>query len=250
MGDPFRHHPSLRAEILAPEQSFFFDFTWRKLAAGLDEMGLAMPPIFEDEDREARRLKTLAATPGSTPDTTLGSDVWIFGYGSLMWDPGFRFDEVRRARVEGYARRFVLKDMLGGRGTPERPGVMAALAPGGGCDGLVFRVPGDLVDEETARVWRREQLGPAYTPLWHPAQTAHGPVDAILFVADPEAEIIALDLPRADQVEFLATGKGFLGTSYAYIAGLADKLRHLKIEDAEMENLLRDVEARRAALGL
>ena len=132
MADPFIHHPGLRGEILDPEESFFFDFTKEKILALLDDNGVPLPETHSDNLREALRRQTLAQADEG--------DVWIFAYGSLMWDPGFHFAEIRRARIEGYTRQFVLKDELGARGDMERPGVMAALAPGPGCDGMAFRI--------------------------------------------------------------------------------------------------------------
>lgn len=238
--DPFHHHPALRDEIRSPEESFFYSMTAATFLEVLKAKGSKPLEIHSDLVREGMRQRLLAQRPGP--------DIWVFAYGSLMWDPGFHFAEVRRARVEGYARKFVLKDEFGGRGSEEAPGLMAGLAPGGGCDGLAYRIAPDAVEPETARVCRRELLGPAYRPAWHVAETAQGPVDVILFVADPEAEGIALDLPYETQVAYLATGTGFLGSSYDYLRELVLKLRHFSIRDAELETLLADVETARGAL--
>jgi hypothetical protein len=67
-------------------------------------------------------------------------DLWVFGYGSLIWDPALEFAEVRRAFAPNHRRRFILEDIYGGRGTPNGPGLMAALDDGDGCNGLCFRI--------------------------------------------------------------------------------------------------------------
>ncbi|MEO0487209.1 MAG: gamma-glutamylcyclotransferase [Pseudomonadota bacterium] len=237
--DPFLHHPSLRGAINAPESSFFYDMTAARFVQLMLDAGLTPFDVHSDAVREGMRRALMAQAPAE--------EVWVFAYGSLMWDPGFHFAEVRRARIDGYARRFVLKDDVGGRGNPDAPGLMAGLAPGAHCDGLAYRIAPEAVEEETARLCRRELLGPAYLPAWHPAQTAQGPIQVMVFVADPDADGIELDLSWAAQVEYLATGEGILGTSYDYIRELVEKLRQLKIEDAEMEALLADVEQFRAA---
>jgi cation transport protein ChaC len=170
-------------------------------------------------------------------------DLWVFAYGSLMWDPGLRFAEVRRAHVGDHARRFILKDVYGGRGTFSAPGLMAALDKGPGCDGLLFRIAADLVEEETAVLWRREQLGPAYTPTFVSATVADRPVTALTFVADHDARLIDGRLTRAEQVRYLATGTGFLGSSLDYLRNIDVKFKALGIEDEEVADLLGEVEA-------
>src|SRR6056297_786905 len=120
--DPFRHHPALRAVITPRADSFFRDFRAQKVLDMLAEQGLPADWVHDDLHREADRQATLAGR--------MDDDLWVFGYGSLMWDPGFAFAEVRRALVNGAARRFCLIETLGGRGTPARPGLVAALDRG------------------------------------------------------------------------------------------------------------------------
>ena len=169
--------------------------------------------------------------------------VWIFAYGSLMWDPAICFAEVRRAHVAGYARRFILKDTFGARGTPAAPGLQAALDIGEACDGLAFRIPRDTIEEETGYLWRREFIAPAYRPVVVAATTAAGPIEALAAVADHAAAIIRPDLTRAEQVRYLATGAGILGTSLQYIETLAAQFAALGIDDPEVTSLLAEVRA-------
>jgi len=202
--DPFVHHPELRDEIADPMQSFMRSFTTATLAAKMKELGQPVRWWYLDGQREAMRARTL--------DGHRENDLWIFGYGSLMWDPGFRFAEVRRARVPDHARRFILKDIYGARGTADAPGLMAALDEGPGCDGLLFRIARELVEEETEVLWRREQIGPAYTATFVEAISAGRPIKALTFVADRDADLIDPNLTREEQVHtFWPPARGFWG---------------------------------------
>ena len=234
--DPFRHHPGLKGLIAPPETSFFRNFDAETFCAGLRERGLPVPETTPDEVRDGGRHALLAGHTG---------DLWIFAYGSLMWDPCVTFAEVRRARVEGHARRFILKDILGGRGTEEAPGLMVALdaCPGATCSGLVFRIEAARVEEESARLWRRERLVPAYHEVWVEADTAQGPVRAATFLADHTSILIDADLEFEDQVRYTATGTGFMGTSLDYLRGIAAHFREMKIDDPEVTRLLDAAEA-------
>lgn len=233
--DPFAHHPELRDQIGDPLQSFFRTFTTAVLAARMEQMGLPLGWWHPDEEREAIRAETLAGRREA--------DLWVFGYGSLMWDPGVRFAEVRRAHVPGYARRFILKDLYGARGTFERPGLMAALDKGPGCEGLLFRIAREDIEQETEVLWRREQIGPAYKAVFVEAHTPDRTIEALTFVADHDAEMIDAGLARERQIEYVATGKGFAGTSMDYLRNVHQKFAVLGIDDEEVTGLLRDAEA-------
>lgn len=238
-GNPFRHHPGLRGRIADPETSYWRSFRPADIDAVVMANGAPADWRFTDAQIEAALAAFL--------DRHGEADLWVFAYGSLMWDPGFRFAEVRRALVEGHARSFCLRDDLGGRGTPNAPGLMAALARGGTCEGLAFRLPAAEVACEAAILWRREMIAPAYLPVMVRAQTAQGAVPALSFAADPAAAMIRTDLTRTEQTHLLATGRGVLGSSLQYIETLAAQLAALGIEDAEVTGLLAD--ARAAAAG-
>lgn len=234
--DPYRHHPELRGRITPPEESFFRTFTLDILEAQMKAHGLATGWWYSDAEREAIRAQSLAGR--------MDRDLWVFGYGSLMWNPAIHFAEVLHATIEDYARRFILVDKTGGRGRPECPGLFAGLDHGPGCEGLVFRIEADLVDRETEILFRRELLAPAYKTRFVPARTAAGTVvEAMILVADHAAEDVEPDLPRGKQVEYLATGAGVLGSSTDYLRGIVEQFRLLNIDDPETEALLAAVEA-------
>lgn len=230
--DPFVHHAELRGKIVEPLQSYFRGFTTEKLEETLRGRGMPTGWWWADEVREASRLTALAGRR----DT----DLWVFAYGSLMWDPAFRFAEVRRAHAPAHRRRFILKDIYGARGTADAPGLMAALDHGAGCEGLAFRIAHHHVEEETEILWRRECVAPAYTPTFIDVTLANGTVSALTFLADHEAELIDASMTRAEQIRYLATGNGFLGTSLQYLSNIAGQFTQLGIEDADVTALLRD----------
>jgi cation transport protein ChaC len=233
--DAFALHPELRSRIADPLSSPSRTLTTAKLAALCEQRGLPTGWWYADGEREAERVAFLAGRRDA--------DLWVFGYGSLMWDPALRFEEVRRAHVAGYARRFILKDVYGGRGTAEAPGLMVALDRGPGCHGLAFRIARDTIEAETEILWRRERIGPAYRPVLVEAVAAGSRVMALTFVADHDAALIDTSLTRAQQAEYCATGTGFLGSSLDYLRNIHGQFAALGIEDEEVSGLLRDTEA-------
>lgn len=233
--DPFRYHPELAGEIADPLTSFFRTFTTARLAEIATEHGLPIGWWHTDEAREALRKVELARRPPG--------ELWVFAYGSLMWDPAIRFAEVRRARLTGYARRFILKDVNGARGTAAAPGLMAALDDGPFCDGLAFRIPEALVETESEILWRRERIARGYHSVYLPVEIAGGSVVALAFVADRTAPQIEPHLTHEEQVRYIATGRGFLGSSLDYVRNIEAKFRALGIVDAELAALCQAAEA-------
>ena len=240
MSDPFRHHPGLRGRIKPYAQSYFRGITTERVRASLAEQGLADAfPFYPDAVREGLRHAALEGHRG---------DLWIFAYGSLIWDPALDFAEVRRAHAPRHARRFILVDIYGGRGTPEAPGLMAALDDGAGCDGLAFRIAADKVEAETEILFRREMIGPGYHARFIPALIDGQEVRALSFLADHDDPLMQADIPRAAQVRYAATGAGFLGTSFDYLSSTVAHLAEVGIDDPDASDLLAAVIAHRGGL--
>lgn len=239
MSDPFCHHPRLASLITPPEESSFRSFDPASIDAVVQANGAPPDWRLTDAAREADRQAFLRRRPDV--------DLWVFAYGSLMWNPGFHFAEVRRGFAPEVERKFILCDRFGGRGTREAPGVMAALERGAGCNGLVFRIAQDVLDSETEVIWRRERVGNAYFADSIRVDTDHGAVDALAFMANHDAEIIEPDLSHDDQVRYCATGTGWLGSSFDYVANLAEHFDLMGIEDIGVSRLLNDTKAFLAA---
>src|SRR5262245_63085780 len=228
--DAFVHLPDLRDRVTHPEKSLLrltpeVVSMWeqRARAAGWPE-GWKLP----DEVIEASRLEVLGGH---------SEDLWIYSYGSLMWDPGFHFAEVRLADVQGYQRRFTLKINLG-RGSHDYPALMLSLEPQQGCcRGLAFRIAADCVHAETAILWRREMLRGGYAPVMVPMATPQGPITALAFVSNPSHPSYVGELPFAETAAMIASGKGVLGTNREYLAQLAMQLDALGISDPYVEQL-------------
>jgi cation transport protein ChaC len=174
--------------------------------------------------------------------------VWVFGCGSLMWNPAFHFAERRIARIHGWHRRYCLWSHAG-RGSRERPGLMLALERGGSCVGVAYRIARAAVRTELDVVWRREMLTMAYRPVWVRAYTAKGGAWAIAFTANRSHERYVRSLGERAAVRYIATGGGHLGACRDYLFDTAAHLRELGIRDRRLEALERRVRgylARRA----
>jgi cation transport protein ChaC len=233
--DPFVHLPELRGRIADFETSFFRTFD---IEAELAREPALRGWVYSDSRRKAIRAEALAGHAG---------DLWIFGYGSLMWDPALRFAEVRRAHVAGHARRLILVDTRGGRGTKEAPGLFATLDAGEGCEGLAFRIAAADVEAETEILFRREMIAPGYLARFIPARIGDADIRVLTFVADHDVPDVRPDLTHEEQVRYVAYGAGDLGTSREYLANIVGHFTHLGITDAHCSDLLRAVDAYLAA---
>jgi len=230
--DAFIHLPDLRSRVTQPEKSLLrltpemFSMWERRARAA----GWPADWRLSDEVIEASRLAVLG-------DHRSGDDLWIYSYGSLMWDPGFHFTEVRLADLEGYQRRFTLKINLG-RGSRDYPALMLSLEPQQGrCRGLAFRIEASSVHAESAILWRREMLRGGYSPAMVPILTPQGPISALAFVSNPSHPSYVGELPLMETASLIASGKGVLGTNREYLVQLATQLEVLGIEDPYIRQL-------------
>jgi cation transport protein ChaC len=165
-------------------------------------------------------------------------DVWVFGYGSLMWNPAFAFAERRVGVIGGWHRRFCLSVSMG-RGTPERPGLMLALDRGGSCRGIAFRIPKGEARHELLLVWRREMFGTAYLARWTRVHTGAEIVPAVTFVADRSGPRYAGRIDDAEAARRIAAAAGPLGTCRAYLESTMAHLAALGIRDAGLDRVAR-----------
>ena len=195
--------------------------------------------VLSDDERAASIASMLATRPAGVDAT---GDLWLFGYGSLIWNPAFHFIERRKGLIRGWHRRFCLWTPLG-RGSPERPGLVLGLEPGGACTGMAFRLASDQIACELDIVWRREMLSGAYRPRWVKVETTDGPVDAITFTINPTNPRYAGRLDEDEIVRVVTTAVGRLGPCTDYLFKTAEALAGLGLEDRTLERLKRRVEA-------
>lgn len=165
-------------------------------------------------------------------------DLWVFSYGSLMWNPGFYFTEVRMAKLAGHQRCFSLKADLG-RGTVEFPALMLSLEKQpGSCTGLAFRIAADISQEELAILWRREMIQGSYIPVMLPMATPQGNITALAFTSNRTSIHYVGTQSLDNTASVIAKASGFIGSNRQYLEQLAAQLACLRIEDSYITELL------------
>ncbi len=172
----------------------------------------------------------------------MGGPLWVFGYGSLIWDPGFAVAERRIASVQGWHRSFCMRS-IHHRGTPEAPGLVLALdqAAGSSCTGVAFRVePG--AEAGTLKALReRELVSSAYLERTLPVLTDAGPLQALTYVIDPDHAQYCDGLAMDEQARIIARASGGRGPNRDYLWATAAHLADLGIADPDLEWLATEV---------
>lgn len=164
-------------------------------------------------------------------------ELWVFGYASLIWRPEFEADECRPARVHGWHRALRMRSQVN-RGTPQRPGLVFALLPGGACRGEVHRLPMQHARQELQRLWQREMPTGVYTPRWLPCHTPAGMVPALAFTLDHRHEACLGRLADDEVLDILRHARGRYGSTLDYLVHTAHALRARGIKDREIERLM------------
>ena len=172
-------------------------------------------------------------------------DLWVFGYGSLMWRPGFEFAERRPARLHGYHRSFCVYSHVH-RGTPENPGLVFGLDTGGSCRGVAFRVEAARADEVRSYLQEREQVTSVYVERMASVVLVDSVqrVEALCFVVDRAHEQYAGALDFDRQVDLIVHGVGKSGKNPEYLKSTIDHMNEAGITDGELTRLWNAVEAR------
>lgn len=165
---------------------------------------------FTDEDYQTAATRLL--------DEAAGGAVWIFAYGSLLWRPAFEIGEMRLAKAHGWRRDFCM-EIKRWRGSPEHPGLMMALRPGGACEGVVMRLPQDDRHAQLVRLLKREVDvdEDLRSVRWIEVDTDHGKMQALACWADPVMSRMFVEKPIAEQARMLARACGFGGSGAAYL---------------------------------
>jgi cation transport protein ChaC len=178
---------------------------------------------------EARLLRSVDKTIAAAPP----GDIWVFGYGSLIWNPLLRFEEKRAAKIYGVHRSFCLWSRIN-RGTPAAPGLVLGLDRGGACAGVAYRVTRARAREELLLMWRREMSTGAYVPTWIKARTPAGTVRALCFVIDHRLPSYAGRLDPAHAARTIRDAVGLYGACIEYYNNTAQGLLEVGIDDPEM----------------
>ncbi len=165
------------------------------------------------------------------------SDLWVFGYGSLIWRPDFDFAERREAKVHGWHRALKMWSRLN-RGTPECPGLVFGMLSGGSCRGMVFRVPQAQARQVMINLWQREMALGVYDPRWLDCRTAQGTVRALAFTLSRRSPSHAGVLPDVEYQRIFAEAAGIYGTTRDYAQATYDELLRMGIDDRALGRLL------------
>ena len=200
-------------------------------------------PLVPDEALLQSLRDTLAQAPSGV-DRDRG--IWLFAYGSLLWNPCVPVAESRDARLHGYHRDFRLR-LTYGRGSPEAPGLMLGLVPGGSCRGVALRITGHTLQDALHLVWRRELLTGVYCPRWVSLATPAERIHAVAFVVNPNHMCYCGRLDTPSTVELLATGHGLIGSAAEYLENTVAHLDQAGIHDRRLHALRARVRAHRRA---
>jgi cation transport protein ChaC len=165
-------------------------------------------------------------------------DLWVFGYGSLMWSPDFQHVERRIGLVHGYHRALCILSSRY-RGTPEKPGLVMGLCRGGSCWGMAFRVVAGGAKEALDYLWAREMLNRVYMPKLVPvALRGARRVKALAFVADTEHRQFVRELDIEKRARLVAQGIGQRGHCVDYIRNTLEHMRELGMHDPHLARIL------------
>ena len=210
-------------------------------------------------DLESDRLKKLfcQANPGvrvlsdAELDSSLqallrchpkGEDVWLFGYGSLIWNPIIQFEERHVARLHGYHRRFCLWSHIN-RGSLHKPGLVLGLDAGGSCRGVAFRIGAKQAQSELPLLWRREMVLGAYCPRWVKVDMGDRELSAIAFVVRRDHPSYAGRLPLDTVLKIMVSARGYLGTPAEYLHETIHGLLKHGVRDAYLLEIRKHVTA-------
>ena len=196
----------------------------------------------------ASEYQLLQSRRSMVPDDADCSDFWVFGYGSLIFNPVIAHDQRLIARIHGYHRRFCLWTKIG-RGSPECPGLVLSLDYGGSCVGVAYRLEPDTAIAELDLLWRREMLTLAYNARWLRLHTPKGIKLGLGFVANPKSPAYALPMPFEDTVNTVTEAVGFNGHCYDYLFDTLAGIKEHGIHDIAMEKLANAVSQRLASTG-
>lgn len=202
-------------------------------AIGLDPLPRAL------RDPQTMLERTIADWGGQ-------DDLWLFGYGSLIWRPDFDFAERRAAKVHGWHRALKMWSRVN-RGTVQNPGLVFGLLSGGSCQGMVFRIPATDGRETLGRLWLREMPTGVYDPRWLDCATPGGRVRALAFTLSRRSPNFTGELSDARYRQIFQTATGRYGTSLDYARQTWLELQRHAIHDRALARLVQLAESELSA---
>lgn len=205
-------------------------------------MSLLSPPpaneirYLSQAEREASMARALSGWQGK-------SDLWVYAYGSLIWNPEFDHAEQRLGILRGHHRALCLWSRVN-RGTPEQPGLVFGLDRGGSCRGMAFRIRSQSVPHAFEALWRREMATGAYHPRWLRCDTEHGAVQALTFVIDRSSNGYVKGLNDHDTFNIVSRARGSYGPCVDYVVQTHEALCLAGIRDSRLARLAERLQER------
>tara|TARA_B100000780_G_C20903727_1_gene359700 strand:- start:9 stop:587 length:579 start_codon:yes stop_codon:yes gene_type:complete len=181
------------------------------------------------------KAQILAALDNYLKEFPLPQELWVFAYGSLMWNPEMQVVESQQGKVQNLQRGFNSLSTVH-RGTQECPGLVLSLRDGGSCEGLVFRIAQDSKQQDFKNLWLREMVTMFYQPYVCQVITKTGTINAITFVADQQHEQY-VDFDTAQCASIISQAHGGRGSNMDYFKNTALHLDKLNIHDPLFSNI-------------
>ena len=165
-------------------------------------------------------------------------DLWVFGYGSLMWRPGFPFVDRRHAHLHGYHRSLCVLSHVH-RGTPESPGLVLGLDRGGRCHGVAFRVADQEAEATVQYLREREQVTAVYLERRVPVRLDDGRrIEALAYVVDRRHPQYAGDLSEPEVLRLVRQGQGVSGANPDYVRSTHEHLLAMGVTDPLLARIM------------
>ena len=169
-------------------------------------------------------------------------ELWIFAYGSLIWNPTLNFVEQSKATLQGWHRAFCFK-IAAGRATIEKPGLMLGLVEGGHCSGVAYRIKSENIESEVEYFCKREIATDIYTPQFIKTESEHGAINSLALTVDTKNKRYC-NLSDLDQVaKMIAQAEGQFGTNRDYLFQTVEHLQQLGFRDDYLDTLSEKVRA-------
>ncbi len=203
-----------------------------------NEPSYKSPFYFVSEAERQLRLRAIQ-------ETRPAEDLWVFAFGSLMWNPCFEFDRREIAIFDGWQRKFNIWTTLA-RGTPERPGLGLCIEPArASCKGIAYRLLAANEPADWLALWDREMISGIYQALWADLRLESGDtVKALTFVVDKSHPQYAGGMSISEMAEIIAGAAGKYGKCSDYLASTVEEMAKINVVEPYLDQLLTAVKTR------